>query len=768
MHVVVVVESPAKAKTIRGYLGAGYRVIATRGHVKDLPAKDGSVDTAHDFAMVYVTKRGAGPPLGAIAAALREADMLILATDPDREGEAIAWQVLTWLRDRGALGDKAVRRVVFHEVTPDAVHEAMARPREIDMDLVRAQQARRALDYLVGFHLSALLRGKVRGVRSAGRVQSVALRFICTREAEIEAFEPRAYWTVDAGVTAHGGGAFTARLSRLDGEPLDRTALGSTAVARQAARRIRKGVFRVAALERDELRRHPVPPFTTSTLQQEASRQLGFGMRKTMHVAQTLYEGVEIGGKTEGLVTYVRTDSVTMSKTAIAAARKLVRARFGADYLPRNPRVFRTRTHNTQEAHEAIRPTDLARTPEAVEGRLGEDEAALYALVWRRAVASQMTAARLDRVRVELAAESGDLVLTASGSQTLFDGFLRVYREGRDEDSGDDEHERTLPAMATGERAFVTEVRSERHFTRPPPRYTEASLVLRMEELGIGRPSTYASIVDVLRGRGHVLLYRRRFVPTERGRIVTAFLEAYFGPWIAYGFTTDLEADLDRVAEGAMAYEGVLGSFWGTFEQALGTAAGLKRGEIRDTVESALERYIFAASPGNPVERGCPSCADGRLHLKFGRFGPFVGCPNYPECRYSRPLGVNPADSGRGREPVPLGTDPDTGLTLTLRRGHYGHYVQLGEDSGDEHARRGTVPMGMEPDEITPDVACALLAMPRTVGVHPDTGKTILAGTGLHGSWLKHGVVYVPLPDDEDVLTIGINRAVALVDTRRA
>ena len=767
MHVVVV-ESPAKAKTLRGYLGAACEVLATRGHVKDLPPKDGSVDPARDFAMVYATKRGAGRALGAIATALRDADALVLATDPDREGEAIAWQVLTWLQDRGALKGKPVRRVVFQEITPEAVREAMARPREIDMDLVRAQQARRALDYLVGFNLSAVLWRKVRGGRSAGRVQSVSLRLVCAREAEIEAFEPSEYWTVDADVMADGGGAFTARLSRLDGEPLERAALGSAAMAEQAARRICEGVFRVAALERDELRRAPVPPFTTSTLQQEASRQLGFGVRKTMHLAQTLYEGVELDGETAGLVTYVRTDSVTMSKTATAAARTLIRESFGADCLPRNPRVFRTRARNTQEAHEAIRPTDLARMPDTVEGRLRKDEAALYALVWKRAVASQMAAARLDRVRVELASEGGDVVLAASGTRTVFDGFLRVYREGRDEDGGGDEGERVLPEMAAGGRAFVTEVRTEQRFTRPPPRYTEASLVRRLEELGIGRPSTYASIVDVLRERGYVVLYRRHFVPTERGRIVTAFLEAYFEPWVAYRFTTDLEADLDRVAEGAMASNGVLGSFWGAFEQALETVGGLKRDEVRAAVERTLERYLFAPAPGRPAERGCTGCADGLLRLKFGRYGPFVGCSNYPECRYSRPLAADPADTGQGREPVPLGTDPDTGLALTLRRGRYGRYVQLGEDGGTERVVRGTVPMGMEADEITPELARALLALPRRVGVHPDTGKKILAGIGRYGSWLKHGTAYMPLPDDEDVLTIGLNRAVALVDAKRA
>ncbi len=765
MHVVVV-ESTAKARTIRDYLGAGYQVLATRGHVKDLPAKEGSVDTAQDFALVYTIMPGAGPTLGAIATALRDADTLVLATDPDREGEAIAWQVLTWLQDRDVLKDRTVQRVVFHEVTPEAVHEAMARPREIDMDLVRAQQTRRALDYLVGFHLSALLWRKVRGVRSAGRVQSVSLRLICARESEIEEFEPKEYWRVDAIVSTGVGGAFRARLSRLDGELVDRTAIGSAARAGQAVRRIREGDFRVAAVERDRLRRNPVPPFTTSTLQQEASRQLGFGVRKTMHLAQTLYEGVELDGETSGLLTYVRTDSVTMSKAAIAAVRRLIQANFSSEYLPRNPRRFRTRTRNTQEAHEAIRPTDLARTPDQVEGRLGEDEAKLYALVWKRAVASQMAAARLDRTRVELVSESGDIVLTATGSQTLFDGFLRLYREGRDEDGGDDERDRALPAMVTDERAFVVEARSERRFTLPPPRYTEASLVRRLEELGIGRPSTYAAIVDVLRARGYAVLYRRHFVPTERGRIVTAFLEEYFEPWIAYRFTTELEADLDRVAEGAMAYRGVLGSFWGTFEQALGNAAGLGRDEIRATVESALERFIFAASPGRPVERTCPSCSDGWLGLKFGRYGAFIGCLNYPECRYTRPLGTDPADHQRKLEPVPLGTDPDTGLLLTLRHGHFGHYVQLGDNDADGRAPRGTVPTGMKPDEITPEVARALLAMPRTIGVHPDTGKTILAGIGLYGSWLKHGAIYVSLPDDEDVLTIGLNRAVALVDTR--
>ena len=766
MHVVVV-ESPAKAKTIRGCLGAGHEVIATRGHVKDLPAKDGSVDPARDFAMVYATKRSATRTLGAIAAALNDAGALVLATDPDREGEAIAWQVLAWLEEKGVLGAKPVRRVVFHEITPQAVRRAMERPRALDMDLVRAQQARRALDYLVGFHLSPLLWRKVRGGRSAGRVQSVALRLVCAREAEIETFEAEEYWTVDAAVTADRGGGFTARLVRLDGEALERLCLRTGAEAAQAAKRIRTGVFHVASVERGEVRRNPVPPFTTSTLQQEASRALGFGVRKTMQIAQTLYEGVDLDGETAGLITYMRTDSVALSKSATAAARKIVRAGFGPDYLPPKARVFRSRARNSQEAHEAIRPTDLARTPESLAGRLDEDAAGLYALVWKRAVASQMTPARLDRVRVELESETGDIVLAATGARTVFDGFFRVYREGRDEDGACVESEDPLPAMAQGERAFVTEVRPEQRFTRPAPRYTEAGLVRRLEELGIGRPSTYAAIVGVLRERGYVVLYRRRFVPTERGRVVTAFLETYFARWVAYGFTTELEADLDRVAEGATAGTGVLRSFWGAFEGALERAGGLKRDEVRAAVERALEVWLFGAG-GQPEKRACPSCAEGELCLKLGRYGPFVGCSGYPDCRYSRPLATDPADDAGGREPVALGADPDTGLALTLRRGRYGRYVQRGEVGKDPQAARGTVPMGMEAHEITPEVARALLALPRTVGVHPDTGKTILAGIGRYGPWLKHGATYVSLHEDEDVLGVGLNRAVMLVDTRHA
>ena len=764
---VVVVESPAKAKTLRKHLGEGYRVFATRGHVSDLAAKDGSVDPAQDFAMTYVANRRAVPALRAVAAALRDADSLVLATDPDREGEAIAWQVLAWLRERGALGERPVRRIVFHEVTAEAVLAAMANPREVDMDLVRAQQARRALDYLVGFNLSAVLWRKLPGSRSAGRVQSVALRLICEREAEIEAFVPREYWTVDAGVMAERG-SFTARLVRLDGAALNRLALGTEAVAEEAAERIRKGAFRVAAVERGEVRRNPVPPFTTSTLQQEASRKLGFGVKKTMRVAQRLYEGVDLGGETAGLITYMRTDSVAVSRAATGTVRRLIREAFGRDYLPHRARAFRAGSPNAQEAHEAIRPTEFPRTPETLAGRLGADEAGLYDLIWKRAVASQMAAARLDRVRVELAGETGDVVLSAAGSATVFDGFLRVYREGRDDEGAEGEDETRLPEMAEGERLFVSEVRPERRFTRPPPRYTEAALVRALEELGIGRPSTYAAIVSVLQEREYVVLLGRRFVLMERGRVVTAFLEEYFAPWVAYDFTDSLEKDLDRVARGDAVWKGVLHGFWGAFEAALGAAGELGRAEIRAAVEVALGTYLFGA-PGTTGERPCPSCAGGRLGLKFGRYGAFVGCTNYPDCRYRRPLAAG-LQEGQGStgEPKRLGVDPATGEELTLRMGRYGLFVQRGEDAGEVRAARGSVPKGMAPDEVTLDLALALLALPRTVGVHPGTGKTILAGIGRYGAWLKHGGTYVALPEDEDVLNVGLNRAVTLIAAKNA
>ena len=757
---VVVVESPAKARTIRKYLGARYPVFATRGHVSDLPAKAGSVKPEDGFAMVYETGKRAQRVLRAIASALEDAGSLVLATDPDREGEAIAWQVLTWLGERDALGARPVHRVAFHEVTAAAVRAAMAQPRELDMDLVRAQQARRALDYLVGFGLSPVLWRKVPGCRSAGRVQSVALRLICAREAEIAAFAPRDYWSVEVDVETGAGAALSARPARLDGMALERLSLGSAAMADAVAGRIRAAAFTVASVERATVRRKPTPPFTTATLQQEAARKLGFGIRRTMEIAQVLYEGVELGAETEGLITYMRTDGVALSKTALGAARRTVGTMFGKAYLPAKPRIFRSRRAGVHEAHEAIRPTDFARTPEAVEDRLDGDAARLYALVWRRALASQMARARFDRVDVELASAAGDMVLGASGQAMAFDGYLRLYGDGG-EDSRGDGGDGQVPELVPGEAVRIRAVRTERRATQAPARYTEAGLVRRLEELGIGRPSTYAAIVGVLQERQYVALMNRQFVPLERGRVVTAFLERFFETWVDYRFTAGLEADLDRVAAGAAVRDEMLGDFWAGFHGALREVGALERRTVVAAIETALAQFIYGPD-GDGGRRRCPACGAGELGVRIGRRGLFVGCGRWPECGYRRPLAAVAGDDGY-TGPKPLGDDPGAGIAVTLRRGPYGWYVQRGDGFAGAKPERASVPRAMEPEEVTLDAALALLALPREVGLHPASGGPILAGIGRYGPWLRHGHIYAAIPDDDDVLTIGLNRAVHLI-----
>ena len=757
---VVVVESPAKARTVGTYLGAGYRVIATRGHVSDLPAKAGSVNPEDGFAAVYETGKRAARTLGAVAKALRRADTLVLATDPDREGEAIAWQVLTWLRQRDAVGDVPVHRVAFHEVTPAAVRAALARPRELDMDLVRAWQARRALDYLVGYGLSPILWRKLPGCRSAGRVQSVALRLLCEREAEIEAFSPTAHWTVEAEASMKGGAPFTAELCRLDGAAIDEAGLATGKMAEQAVQRIRDTAFRVASVERDTLRRPPTPPFTTSTLQQEAARRLGFGIGETMETAQRLYEGVDLGDETAGLITYMRTDSTTMAKTAVAEARAAARGRFGDDCVPAKPRGFRSRERQAPEAHEAIRPTSFARTPEALEGRLDRAAAQLYGLIWKRALASQMTAARFDRVRVELAPETGGTVLAARGERMAFDGHLRVWRgDGEGSGDGDDGGSLSLAALEEGERIPVGAARAERRVTEAPPRYTEAGLVRRLDELGIGRPSTWAPILALLREREYALLHRRRFVPTERGRVVTAYLEGFFGAWVEYGFTAAMEADLDRIAGGSLAWRDMLEGFWGGFHAALEDAGVQERATVLAAVEDRLQGFLFGAGG----RRRCPSCEDGTLELKLSRYGPFVGCGAFPACGYRRRLAAGAAAEDGYVGPRELGSDPDSGLAVTLRRGPNGWYVQRGDGAAEAKPERMSLPGAMAPESIDLDLARRLLALPREVGMHPGTGQPIRAGIGRYGPWLRHAETYAAIPDDEDVLTIGLNRAVALI-----
>jgi DNA topoisomerase-1 len=760
---VVVVESPAKAKTINKYLGDDYKVVASYGHVRDLPAKDGSVLPDSDFAMSWEVDRRSEQHLKAIAEAMRGADRLFLATDPDREGEAISWHVREVLKQRQALKDVDVKRVVFNAVTRDAVLDAFRNPREIDNELVEAYLARRALDYLVGFTLSPVLWRKLPGSRSAGRVQSVALRLICEREAEIEAFKPREYWTIEVEFQTEAGDRFTARLTHLDGKKLDRFDLDTEQKARAAADAILNATgFTVGSVEHREVRRNPFPPFTTSTLQQEASRKLGFGASRTMSVAQRLYEGVDLDGDTVGLITYMRTDGVAIAPEAIAATRRLIGDEFGPRYLPDQPRVYRSPAKNAQEAHEAIRPTDMARQPADVARHIENDQRRLYELIWKRTVASQMASALLDQVSVDIADPTGKIGLHATGSVTLFDGFLRLYQEDRD-DAGDEEEGRRLPNMREKEKLTRGAVNPNQHYTTPPPRYTEASLVKKLEELGIGRPSTYASILQVLQDRSYVRLEKRRFFPEDRGRLVTAFLTSFFERYIEYNFTADLENQLDDVSGGRIDWKELLRRFWRDFSTAIAGTKELTIKSVLEALDAELGRHFFPDDGSGRDPRLCPSCNAGRLSLKLGRFGAFVGCSNYPECRYTRAFGVGGAENAADAiaETV-LGTDPESGKSVAVKKGPYGFYIQLGGVENGDKPKRVAIPRGLGPADIALDTALGLLSLPRTIGAHPENGEPITAGIGRFGPYIKHGNAYVSLAED-DVLAIGLNRAVALL-----
>jgi DNA topoisomerase I len=760
---VVVVESPAKAKTINKYLGSDYKVVASYGHVRDLPAKDGSVLPDADFAMSWEVDGKSEKHLKTILEAVRGADRLFLATDPDREGEAISWHVSEVLGSRRGLKHLDIKRVVFNEVTKNAVLDAFTRPREIDRELVEAYLARRALDYLVGFTLSPVLWRKLPGSRSAGRVQSVALRLICERESEIEAFKSREYWTIEVEFKTEAGQTFTARLTHLDGKRLERFDLDTEAKARAAADAIQRASgFTVAEIDSRQVRRNPFPPFTTSTLQQEASRKLGLSANRTMQIAQRLYEGIELAGETVGLITYMRTDGVAISAEAIAAARQLIGGEFGPRYLPDAPRVYRSPAKNAQEAHEAIRPTDLARKPADVARHLDRDQLRLYELIWKRTVASQMASALLEQVAVDIADAAGRLRLRANGSVVLFDGFLTLYQEDRDDTPDEEGEGGRLPAMRKAERLARGEVTPSQHFTQPPPRYTEASLVKKLEELGIGRPSTYASILQVLQDRDYVHLEKRRFVPEDRGRLVTAFLTNFFERYVEYNFTADLENQLDDVSGGRIDWKEVLRNFWRDFSAAIDGTKELTISQVLTALDEALGPHFFPNGDSGRDPRLCPVCGAGRLSLKLGKFGAFIGCSNYPNCRFTRPLAVE-SEAEPTTPETALGTDPGTGLAVTLKKGPYGHYVQLGEGNGDFKPKRVALPRSLKPAEIDLETALRLLALPRELGRHPETGEAIVAGIGRFGAYIKHGATFKSLGVDDDVLTIGLNRAVVLL-----
>ena len=760
---LVVVESPAKAKTINKYLGKDYEVVASYGHVRDLPAKDGSVRPDEDFAMSWEADGRGAQRIREIAEKTRKADTLILATDPDREGEAISWHLREALAARKVLKDKPVERVTFNAITKPAVLAAMAAPRAIDQELVDAYLARRALDYLVGFTLSPVLWRKLPGTRSAGRVQSVALRLVVERELEIEAFRTREYWSVAAAAQASGGAVLDTRLVALDGRKLDKFALASETSARAAEAVVKAGAFTVSAVEAKPLKKSPPPPFTTSTLQQEAARKLGFSATRTMQVAQKLYEGVDVGGETVGLITYMRTDGVYMTEDALQGCRAVIAAEYGPNYVPDQPRRYASKAKNAQEAHEAIRPTDPRRLP----GRLSldADMGRLYRLIWQRAVASQMEQAIVERTTIDLTAADGSAGLRATGQVVLFDGYYALYQEGRDDE--EDEEARRLPPMRVGEAVTITATSATQHFTEPPPRYSEATLVKKMEELGIGRPSTYASILQVLRDREYVRMDKNRFHPEDKGRLVTAFLENFFRKYVEYDFTADLEERLDRVSAGDLGYKVLLRDFWDDFNAAVQGTGDLRIGQVIEALNEALGPSLFPQREDGADPRACPSCSTGRLSLRLSKFGAFVGCSNYPECKYTRQLG-GPQAGGEGEGAQGdrvLGTDPDSGQEVTLKTGRFGPYVQLGE--GDR-PKRSSLPKGWTAGALDLGRALRLLSLPREVGRHPDDGEPITANLGRFGPYVQHGKTYANVPDVEELFEIGLNRAVTLIADKRA
>lgn len=762
---IVIVESAAKAKTINKYLGADYKVIASYGHVRDLPAKDGSVLPDSDFEMTWEVESDSQKVVNEIAKAVKGAKRLILATDPDREGEAISWHLLKILEQKRALTGVAVERVAFNAVTKDAIMTAMAHPRRIDEPLVDAYLARRALDYLVGFTLSPVLWRKLPGARSAGRVQSVALRLVVDREAEIEAFKTREYWTVQATLRTPAGDEFEARLVARGGKKLDKFDIPDEATAHAYRDAIRGQPFRVESIEAKEHKRNPAPPFTTSSLQQEASRKLGLSPRQTMQIAQHLYEGIDIGGETVGLITYMRTDGVQIVPEAIAQARGQIEQQFGKRYVPNAPRVYKTKAKNAQEAHEAIRPTDFRRQPDKLKG-LSAEEARLYKLIWQRAVASQMASADIERTTVEITAQGRDgqpYGVRATGSVVMFDGFLKLYEEGHDD--AEDEEGGRLPKLTQGEQLREAGVKATQHFTEPPPRYTEATLIREMERLGIGRPSTYASTMGLLREREYVKLEKKRLEPEDKGRLVTSFLEAFFKRYVEYDFTAYLEDRLDQISDGKLDWKELLREFWRDFIAAVNEIKDLRVAQVLDALNDLLGPHIFPARADGAEARLCPLCNQGQLSLKVGRYGAFIGCSNYPECRYTRQLKTGEAENGEAaavsgdRE---LGADPETGFVVCLKSGRFGPYIQLGEGGDGEKPKRASIPRGVDPASLELEYALKLLALPRQVGLHPETQKPIMAGFGRYGPYVEHDGKYLKIDADE-VLAIGLNRAVAVI-----
>ena len=762
---LVIVESPAKAKTINKYLGKDYMVMASFGHIRDVPAKNNSVRPEEDFAMDWEVQSRGEKTVRDMIKALSKAESLYLASDPDREGEAIAWHVVQELKRRKKLPENLpVYRVVLHEITKNAILEAIKNPREIDMQLVNAYLARRALDYLVGFKISPLLWRNLPGANSAGRVHSVALRLVCEREDEIASFKPEEYWTLNGQFKTIRQDVFKARLTHYNGKKLTKFDLNNETLAKQVENAVKQSSYSVGTIERKQTKRNPAPAFTTSTLQQEASRKLGFGAKKTMQLAQGLYEGVDIGGETVGLITYMRTDSVALSQEAITATRTLIEKEYGKEFLPDKPRLYKNNSKNAQEAHEAIRPTNVLRTPDSIAGSLSSDQRKLYELIWKRTVACQMESAVLDKVGIDIPAQDGQTQFRATGQTIAFAGFIKVYKEDIDDAKQEDDENGLLPLMNEGEKLDTISVLSEQHFTEPPPRFSEASLVKKLEELGIGRPSTYATILSVLQERAYVKLVAKKFIPEDRGRIVTAFMENYFTRYVQYDYTALMENKLDDITNGDAQWKEVLTDFWGSFDSTVQSVPN-KMGEILEKVSASLEKQIFPTEES----RKCPDCETGSLSLHIGKFGAFIGCSNYPTCKHTKQyasLTPPPLDeNGHPLETIAEDTNKElgkneNGIVIFLKKGPYGWYVQEGDG---KQAKRTGLPKSMKPESVTMDVALKLLALPRFIGYDPDTKEPVEASIGRFGPYVKRGKTFQSLEASDSILTVTLERALQLL-----
>ncbi|HJO13922.1 MAG: type I DNA topoisomerase [Pelagibacteraceae bacterium] len=760
---VLIVESPSKAKSINKYLGSSFKVLASIGHVRDLSPKNDAIDTENNFNMKWETSERGKKIIKDITEAAKNSENLYLATDPDREGEAIAWHIENLLRENSKLENLNIQRITFNEITKDAVLEALKEPRKINENLVNAYLARRVLDFLVGFNLSPVLWRKLPGSKSAGRVQSVALKIITTRELEIEKFQPHEYWSVNGFFNKGDDKKFEARLIKYDGNKIEKLTIKDEQFASEILNAIQECTFTINRIEKKETKRNPYPPFTTSSMQIEASRKLGFSANHTMRTAQRLYEGIEIDGEPIGLITYMRTDSVIMSKTAISEVRSYVEENIGKVYLPKEPRIYKSKTKNAQEAHECVRPTNISLSPEKIKKYLIQDEFKLYEIIWQRAVSSQMANAIINQVAVDIEDSNHNMMFRANGSSIKFKGMLAVYNEAKDEDEENNKDSKDLPELNEKDNLNMIDSEKKQHFTLPPPRYTEASLVKKLEELGIGRPSTYASIIKVLQDRDYVILDKKRFIPHDRGRVVSIFLENFFNKYVEYDFTADLENQLDEISDGKLDWKNVIQKFWETFKVLCDQTIGKANREIIDVIDNALGPHFFPPD-GEDKNRKCPTCDNGRLGLKVGKFGGFVGCSNYPDCKYTVQFNqLNDSNNGTLAGPKEIGVYPETGEMITLRKGPYGFYIQVGEGTKEKKPKRVSIPKNFEPEEIGLNTTIQLLGLPRKLGFHPETNKTVSAGIGMYGPYILHDKKYKALEKTDNILDIELERAIELI-----